>query len=511
MNADAFAYYTKKLQAKPDAADRIVPVAHIDPEQVKRIHLLGICGKAMASLAGLLVKAGYIVTGSDDAWNPPMSTTLEHIGIKGAVFSVDNLIGVDVVVVGNAFTPANIEAVEARRLGIPQISASDAYAQFFIKDATSIVVAGTHGKTTTSSLMAQVFLHAQQPTNILVGGILRNTGESYHYAPDAQYSIVEGDEYDTAYFDKAPKFLHYRPSVAIITSVEFDHADIYTDMTDYLQAFVFLAAEVPVDGTLLLFDAIPAEYKKVISAACKGKVYEYGQQTASPFRVERIRTVSAGSEKGEMPGQYFDVVLDGVVYKDFFIPLFGIYNVENALTVIATALQQGIDEQSVKEAIADFKGAEQRQQILCDVNNIIVMSDFAHHPTAVAVTLQGVRDCYPDRRIIAVFEPRSNTSRRKDFEEPYSKAFTAANIVLLSKPIVRWNDSSDAMMDISVVIAGITSIPGTITTEAAALEGGDAMVSMLEQMIRPGDVVVCMSNGFFDGVPQRIADWVTTL
>ena len=498
MKTDAQRYYRTKIEKKEDYGDRIVAFVDVGALNVQRIHLVGICGKAMASLAGLLVRAGYDVTGSDNAWNPPMSKVLEGLGISGAPFSPENIAGKDLIVVGNAFSPQNIEAVEARRLSIPQISASEAYAQYFIGQKSSIVVAGTHGKTTTSSLMAHVFLSAEKRANVLIGGILRNTGESYHYDADAAYSIVEGDEYDTAYFDKSPKFLQYRPTIGSITSIEFDHADIYTDMADYLAAFVFFAAEIPASGVLLLNDSIAAEHKDAVVAACSGTVRSYGLREGCYYRAINIQVDTARG------GQTFSVAAGGVQQDDFFIPLFGAYNVENALSVIAIAMREGVSEAAIKHALASFEGAEQRQQVLCDHDGIVIMSDFAHHPTAVRVTLQGIRDAYPDRRIIAVFEPRSSTSRRKDFEIPYSHAFDAANLVVIAQPTVRENDNADNMMDIRVVIEGVKSHGGS----AIAIEQSEDIFQYLSGVIAEGDVVVFMSNGFFYGLPQILADRV---
>jgi len=298
MKKAAYDYFFKKLQSKPDAADRVLNQKDFDETEIKNVHFVGICGKAMASLAGLFIKAGYKVTGSDNGWNPPMSTMLEHMGIQGGVFDPSNLEGVDLVVVGNAFSAANVEAVEARKKDIPQISSAEAYARFFIKDARSIVVTGTHGKTTTSSLAAQIFMTSPKATNVLVGGVLRNTCESYHYASSTpQYSVVEGDEYDTAYFDKAPKFLHYRPTIGIITSIEFDHADIYDDMEDYLNAFIFFAGEIPKDGYLLISDVVKKEYRNELITHCLGAIYHYGLTEGCDVQAKNIRV--------EKEGQYF--------------------------------------------------------------------------------------------------------------------------------------------------------------------------------------------------------------
>jgi len=494
MKQTAQEYFFKKLQARSDATDRMITVVPFDENEVRRIHFVGICGKAMASLAGLFVKAGFIVTGSDDEWNPPMSTMLERIGIHGAVFDEKNLDNVDLVIMGNAFKPSNIEAVEVRKRGLPQISSAEAYARFFIKNAQSIVFAGTHGKTTTSSLATHVWMQSDKKINALIGGVLKNSGESYVYGGnDATYSIVEGDEYDTAYFDKGPKFLHYRPTIGVITSIEFDHSDIYDDMEDYLNAFLFFAAEIPKNGYLLIHDGIKSEYRKKIEEVTEATIYFYGVLPGNAIQATNIRV---DSEKG---GQYFDITIEGNMYTDFFIPMFGVYNVENALSVIAIALKEGIEEALIKNALATFQGAEQRQQVLFD-GDVTVIDDFAHHPTAVRVTLQGIREHYPTRRIIAVFEPRSNASRRKDFEIPYSEAFDSADIVVLKTPPFRHNDVVDNFVDLNTVVSNLQKK----NKETFAFSTTDEIVQYLIQNKKTGDVIVLMSNGHFDGLREKL-------
>lgn len=499
MNDGARKYYEQKRSSLPDAADRAntAPIPSIDT--IKKIHLTGICGKAMASLAGLLVKAGYIVTGSENAWNPPMSTVLEHLGIQFHPFDAENVKGVDLVVIGNALSASNVEAAACREWGVPQISSAECYKLFFIKNARSIVITGTHGKTTTASLMAHVCMNAEKSMNALVGGVVRNIGESYVYGgPEAAYSVVEGDEYDTSYFDKAPKFLHYKPTIGVITSIEFDHADIYRDMEDYLAAFLFFAQEIPPDGYVLISDAVKKEYQDKIQEVCPGKVYVYGTSegcdiTASSIEIDRQRG-----------GQTFTITIQGTTYKDFFIPLFGTYNVANGLSVAAIALIEAFAEDAVRRGLASFKGAEQRQQILFDKNDTVVIDDFAHHPTAVKVTIDGIRDQYPNKRLIAVFEPRSATSRRKDFEQAYMEAFDKADIAIIAKPPVKSVDSANNMMSTEDVVLGIKNRG----VQAFALSETVAIIEMLKSLIKQGDIVIIMSNGHFDGLSETLVQWL---
>lgn len=494
MNQSAKDYFYKKLQAKQDVTDRVVTQDFIQGA-VKNVHFTGICGKAMASLAGLFVKAGYQVTGSDTEWNPPMSTMLEHLGIQFKQFSPENLATVDLVIIGNAYGPSNVEAVEARKKNIPQISSAEAYAQFFIKDARSIVITGTHGKTTTSSLAAHMVISSGTSPNVLVGGVMKNINESYYFGgTTTTYSVVEGDEYDTAYFDKSPKFLHYRPAIGVVTSIEFDHADIYENIDDYLAAFTFFAHEIPEKGYLLLNDQINSKFQKSIRANCSAPIYTYGCNEKSDARI--VDHVVDHKRNG----QVFTVEIEGIMYKDLFIPQFGIYNIENALAVVTIAIKEGISERYIRAALENFMGAEQRQQIVYDQKGVIVIEDFAHHPTAVSCTLQGIRDQYPTKRIIAVFEPRSATSRRKDFEQPYGAAFDAADIAIIARPPVRPGDNTDLMMDIKVVIDSINARG----TTAYSFDTVSEILQYLAGNIQQNDLIVIMSNGAFGNIVQLL-------
>lgn len=498
VKQNAREYFLKKLQSKSDAADRVVNTS-FDVGKVKKIHLVGICGKAMASLAGLLVRAGYNVTGSEASWNPPMSTVLEHLGISFKPFSVNNLGGVDLVVMGNAYSSSNIEAQEARIKNIPQISSAEAYAVFFIQNSKSIVIAGTHGKTTTSGIASHVFIESGEKTNALVGGVLSNIGESYYYGgPQVKYSVVEGDEYDTAYFDKSPKFLHYRPTIGVITSIEFDHADIYNNMEDYVAGFVFFASEIPENGYLLINEVVKQEYINEINEVCKCNVLTYG------FSNKCDIVISNDSVDLERGGQCFDITFDGVIYKDFFIPLFGRYNIENTVSVAVIAIKECIDIEKIKKSLSTFSGTEQRQQVLFNKNNIVVISDFAHHPTAVEHTIAGVRDHYPNRRIIAVFEPRSSTSRRKDFEDRYGESFDKADIAIISKPPVKEVDNPSDMMDVERV----SRIIGERGVDSRAFSSVDEIYNNLIDIISTEDIVLIMSNGTFDGLAEKVTSWL---
>ncbi len=492
MNDSAVAYYRAKREAQKDAADRVVTgLACI--EEVKHIHFTGICGKAMASLAGLCVQAGYTVTGSDQSWEPPMNTVLEHLGIHFNPLSEDNIKHADVVVMGNVFDSTNPEARYARDHVIPQISVAQAFADLFIQNRVSIVVGGTHGKTTTTGMMAQVFLNSGASAHVLVGGVMKNTDESYAYGgANAQYSIIEGDEYDSAYFDKSPKLLNYKPTIGIITSIEFDHADIYSDFSDYLNAFIFFAQEIPVDGILFVSDDVAVEHRNILASACKGRILVYGFSSHCDIVGANIRVTPQGS--------LFDMIAFGETYTDILVPMYGEYNVLNALAVVATALSQGLSMDAVRASLAAFRGMKQRQEVLFDSPQVTVIDDFAHHPTAVLETLAGIRLHYPDRRIVAVFEPRSVTSRRKDFEIPYAQSFDSSDIVYISTPPFKSVDSKDNFFDPQYVISLIQKTG----KRAQFFDDKDKLFQAITNDILPGDVIVIMSNGHFDGLRERV-------
>lgn len=498
MKEPAKEYFLKKLKSQSDYNERLV-FSYFNKDSIKKIHLTGICGKAMASLAGLLIKSGYYVTGSEEHWNPPMSTVLENLGIQFKPFSEDNLRDIDLLIMGNAYSPLNIEAKWARENKIPQLSSAEAYAMFFIENRKSIVIAGTHGKTTTSGLAGHVFIDSEKKANVLVGGVMSNIGESYYYGgPKAQYSVVEGDEYDTAYFDKSPKFLHYKPVIGVITSIEFDHADIYSDMDDYLSAFLFFAQEIPKEGYLLVNEKIKKDYIDKLKSVCLAPVFIYGFSDSSDIK---IHDNYVDLDKG---GQVFSISLKGKEYKGFFVPLFGLYNLENSATVVAISLIELLDENQLKLSLASFKGTEQRQQVLYEKNDIVVISDFAHHPTAVSVTISGVRDHYPSKRLITVFEPRSATSRRKDFEVAYSESFDKADLSIISQPPIKSVDDVTKMMDINFV----TQLCKKRGVELIAISSTDEIYKKLIEIIKPGDVILTMSNGTFDGLSDKISSYL---
>jgi UDP-N-acetylmuramate: L-alanyl-gamma-D-glutamyl-meso-diaminopimelate ligase len=483
----------RKLTDFPDAHLRIFERPDVPPAaDIRSVYLVGICGTGMGSLAGLFHQAGYSVSGSDSATWPPMSERLAEMGIPVKEgFSADNLSSKpDLSVVGNACTPTHVEAAHIREQGMVQMSFPEAVAHFFIQDRRSIVVTGTHGKTTTTSLMAHVFRSAGMDPGFLVGGVMNNDSISYAVGTGPHF-IIEGDEYDTAYFDKRPKFMHYRPKTAVVTSIEFDHADIYSSMEDYREAFGSFTGLVPPDGLLVLCADDP-EVRR-LSAEVSSPTLTYGIDS-SDVDVTAVK-INTGSD-----GQRFDLVVKGIILGRIWLPLSGRHNLQNALAVAAVALHEGLTFEQINDGFGSFKGIQRRQQIRGEEAGVIVIDDFAHHPTAVRATVQSACERWPSRRIVAIFEPRSNSSRRKIFEEGYAAAFLQAGAVFLSKPPFRHNDNADDFMDIDALVTRINQ--RGIPSQAA--EGVDALLPLILDELKPGDVALIMSNGGFGGIHDRL-------
>jgi len=444
----------------------------------------------MGSLAGLFAEAGYSVSGSDAAAYPPMSVRLAEQGIRVYEgYDADRLIEPpDLVIVGNACTPTHLEAAFVREHGLVQASFPEALAHYFIGERRSIVVAGTHGKTTTTSMLAHVFRTAGREPGFLVGGIM-NDGNSSVSVGSGDYFIVEGDEYDSAYFDKRPKFLLYKPRSAVLTSVEFDHADIYRDWDEYVSAFREFVGLLPAEGLLALCADDPVT--RELASATRARIAWYGSGEGT-FTANGL--VSTGD------GQSFTLMRDGSEVARISLQMSGRHNMLNALAVCAISLDEGIEPEVLVRGLASFSGIRRRQQILGEAGGVTVMDDFAHHPTAVRATLQAVSERFPGRRILAIFEPRSNSSRRKVFEEGYTDALANADLVFLSAPIFRHNDDRSNFMDVENVVRKLEA--GGIP--ALALQGADLLLPEILKAVRPGDVAVVMSNGGFGDIHRRI-------
>ena len=455
------------------------------------IHLMGICGTAMASLAGLLKDRGFKITGSDMNPYPPMSTQLESLGIqiqKG--YKAANLHPTpDFVIVGNVISANNEEAQELMKLKIPYTSLPKAMGEFIIENRESVVISGTHGKTTTTSMMSWVAETAGVHPGFLIGGIPKNFSQSFKN-PEGNYFIIEGDEYDTAFFDKVPKFIHYRPKHVILTSVEFDHADIYKDLQAVKDSFARLMKLIPENGTLLACaeDANVMELRKL--ASCKNS-FTYGISKGD-FQAKVLSQDARGVK--------FEVHHGNEVLGPYTVAVTGDYNILNATAVVAMSKVLGFSEKKVKEALESFTGVKRRQEILGEPKGILVIEDFAHHPTAVRETVKGIQKKYGGRKVFSVFEPRSATSRRKVFQKDYVEAFKSSNEVLLAKAFDQSKiDEGDRFSSEELVNnlhdAGVT---------AAAFDSADQIVDALKARAHKGDVILIMSNGGFDGIYTKL-------
>jgi UDP-N-acetylmuramate: L-alanyl-gamma-D-glutamyl-meso-diaminopimelate ligase len=482
------------IEDLPDASLRRFERPDVPPPSaLEEIYLIGICGTGMGALAGLFHQAGYDVRGADDGIYPPMSTHLAERGIPVLEgYDPSHLSPPpDLTVVGNACTPTHAEAAYAREELLPQQSFPEALAHCFLTDdRRPLVVTGTHGKTTTTGLLTHLLERAGLAPGYLIGGVRGDGGGSYALGSDPPF-VVEGDEYDSAYFDKRPKFVHYRPRHAVVTSVEFDHADIFADPADYRGAFESFVGLLGRDGLLALSGDDPDV--RALAAHTDAAVRTYGFADDNDARAADLRTTP--------DGQRFRLHLDGRE-TDAQLPLHGRHNVQNALAAALLARREGASVSQVVEGLATFEGMKRRQEVRGRPNDVLVLDDFAHHPTAVQATIEAVRAGHPDRRLVAVFEPRSNSSRRKMFEAPYGRAFDAADAAFLKAPPVRHNDDEAAMLDPDAVVRTIEDRG----TPAQAFEDVDALLSSLVDTLQPGDVALLMSNGSFDGLPERLVD-----
>lgn len=463
-------------------------------ETTPGIYLMGIGGIAMGSLAGMLKDLGYRVSGSDQNVYPPMSTHLESLGIPVHLgYAADNIrrASPDLVIVGNVIRRENPEAQHVLKNGIPYLSMPQAISRFFIGDSRSIVVAGTHGKSTTTSLLTWVLAEAGLDPSAFVGAFMNNWGKAYRLG-NGDLMVVEGDEYDTAFFDKVPKFVHYKPHIGVIGSIEYDHADIYPSFHAVLHAFQQLVDLVTPDGVLIINADDPRCWE--LSRKCRGKLVSFGFSPNAQWRLLHVDF---------HPGEVLVTYRNPLVRKTETITsnLPGLHNVFNLLAVVATAAVVGVSPQSVQTALQTFRGVKRRQEILGEAKGVLVIDDFAHHPTAVRETVNALRLFFPRRRIIAVFEPRSNSSRRSVFQDAYPEAFDNADLVCLKEP------------------PGMEAIPPTERLDAQKLvetigarKGGNAhffretnaLLAFLAEFCSPGDLVLSMSNGSFDGLPHRL-------
>jgi UDP-N-acetylmuramate: L-alanyl-gamma-D-glutamyl-meso-diaminopimelate ligase len=462
------------------------------------VHLIGVAGTGMGSLAGLLKNAGHRVTGSDSAFYPPMGDALARWGIETRQgFDPAHLEPApDLVVVGNVCRSSNVEARAAIDGGLSYTSLPQALAQYCLAGRRSFVVAGTHGKTTTTALCAYLLDALGFAPGFLIGGIPLGFSESFRNAREGAPFVVEGDEYDSAFFEKTPKFWHYLPEVAILQAIEYDHADIYPDMPSYRAAFDGFIERLPAHGLLVANAADPEVRRCASRARCKVAYYALDGDDTGEITPEWL--AAPASVQGEhVP---FDLFVGGSVCGRFYSPLFGAHNLRNVVAAIALcATAADAPVQGLGRALPGFAGIKRRQELRGIADGVRVYDDFAHHPTAVLETLRGFRSRHPQGRLIALFEPRSATASRRIHQEGYAHAFAPADVVLLA-PVGRLEIPEAERLDVRALTQTLNS-----TGKRAELASGiDELVERVSAIAQPGDTVVAMSNGAFGQIHDRL-------
>jgi UDP-N-acetylmuramate: L-alanyl-gamma-D-glutamyl-meso-diaminopimelate ligase len=455
------------------------------------VHLIGICGTAMASLAGLLKLRGMKVTGSDAAAYPPMSDFLASLGITVAQpYSESNLKPrPNMVVVGNAISRGNPELEYALDERILLRSLPDVLYNQFLRTREPIVVAGTHGKTTTTSMLAWIFQTAGKDPSFLVGGIAENFGSTFALK-QGKHFIIEGDEYDSAFYDKGPKFLHYLPQSLIVTSVEFDHADIYKNLDAVKTAYKLLVNLVPRRGKIIAYDK-DENLDECLTRAF-APVERYGLAGTSHWQVTNVQF---GLEETS-----WSVLRGGEPWSDFQFSLAGEYNVLNATAAAAMAAHYGIEPEVIGQALKNFKSVKRRLEIKAQIDGITIIDDFAHHPTAIAATLQALRTRYPAARLWAIFEPRSNTMRRKVFQKELVTSLAIADQVVVAGIFKPDAIPEKERLAPSSLVSGVKRSG----KKARTLADADAIVAAVAPELREGDVVAILSNGGFGGIYEKL-------
>ena len=468
-------------------------------QRAKHIHLSGICGTAMASLAGLLREKGCRVTGSDAAAYPPMSNLLHEMGVPVAQpYAEANLDPQpDLVVIGNALSRGNPEVERILDERIPFTSMAAALREEFLVGRESLVVAGTHGKTTTTSMLAWIYQTASRENpalepSFLIGGVAENFATSYQLRPTRTF-LLEGDEYDTAFFDKGPKFLHYFPDGLILTSVEFDHADIYADLEAVKVAFKRLVNLVPRRGVIVAHEDSAGS---VNVTECVGKslcrVERYGFSEAADWRIENLRH--------ECGRSLWEVHRNGALWAELEMQVAGEHNVLNATAAAALAANHGVSVAAIRSALASFLSVKRRLEVRAVIDGVTIIDDFAHHPTAIRETLRALRQAYGDARLWAVLEPRSNTLRRNVFQQELVESLALADRVILDAVYQQQRIPEGERLHPEQVIAALndSGTPAELCADVAAI------VDALDRQVQPGDVIAILSNGGFDGIYEKL-------
>lgn len=467
----------------------------LDPSKKQHIHVIGIAGSAMAPLAGMLREYGFRVTGSDAGVYPPASTLLDSLGIAyNHSFDAANLTPApDLVIVGNIIARGNPELEETLEGKIPYRSMPEILEEVFLPGKHSIVVSGTHGKTTTTAMLAWIFHSAGKQPTFLVGGVAENFGKSYGLGNGPEM-ILEGDEYETAFWDRGPKFFHYHPDDLIITALEYDHADIYADFDVYQLAFKRLVNLVPRNGRVVIWGDTNASGSALRQSAAKAfcPVISYG------FSAENDWIASEPTFDGDH--MKFRVRYAGKSFGEFSLAASGRHNVLNALAAIIVAQGRGISVESLQKSLASFRSVRRRLDVKGEHHGILVVDDFAHHPTAVRATIEAARGRWPNRRLWAILEPRSNSMRRKIFQDSLPQALALADQVALGGVFRAQQLGDENRLDPDTVAASVRALG----KEANVISGGAAMADFLATHAKPNDLLLIMSNGSFDGLCEKL-------
>ncbi|WP_419656567.1 UDP-N-acetylmuramate:L-alanyl-gamma-D-glutamyl-meso-diaminopimelate ligase [Desulfosarcina variabilis] len=458
---------------------------------MKSVHLIAVCGTAMGALACMLKDAGYQVTGSDKNVYPPMSRFLEEKGVTVmAGFDGDHLSHrPDLVVIGNAVSRDNAEVLATMDMELCYCSMPQAVNRFAAAGKRQLLVAGTHGKTTTSAMLAWMLFSAGRDPSFIIGGILPNFTSNYR-SGEGDCIVIEADEYDTAFFDKGPKFLHYTPHAAILTSVEFDHADIYRDLDHVRDAFGRFIGQIPASALLVSVDDDRNVLDLVGRAVCRRQTY--GLEQTSQWRLGEIII--------EPPQTRFQVQKNGALFGWFSTRMIGVHNLKNTLATIAVADDLGLSPDDIAKALEGFSGVRRRQEIRGEKRGIVVMDDFAHHPTAVRETLAAVKHYFHNNRVVAVFEPRTNSSMRKVFQKDYAGVFDPADRICIRKPSMLQKVPEGQRFSSQQLVADLIKRG----KDASHFDDTEGIIDDLVRTSMPGDIILIMSNGGFDNIHERL-------
>jgi UDP-N-acetylmuramate: L-alanyl-gamma-D-glutamyl-meso-diaminopimelate ligase len=463
------------------------------PANVQTIHLIAVCGTAMGALACLLKDFGYDITGSDQTVYPPMSDFLKAKGIQITEgYDGKNLdYGPDLVVVGNAVSKNNPEVERMLSLGLSFCSMPQAVCRFLAAGKRQLLVTGTHGKTTTSSIIAWLLFSAKLDPAYMIGGILNNFDSNYRLGK-GDITVLEGDEYDTAFFDKGPKFLHYQPDVAVVTSIEFDHADIFNDLDHIKSAFTKFLQKIPASSLLIGYDGDAVISQLIGQAGCQ--IQRYGFDKSSKWILGEVQSAP--------PFTNFEVLKDQRLFGKFKMAMVGGHNLLNALAAIATVESLGVSQTAIYQGLASFKGIKRRQELRGVRKGISVIDDFAHHPTAVKETIRAVKAFYPNGRLIAVFEPRTNTSMRNIFQDIYPKVFDNADLVCIRKPPLLNKIPEKERFSSKKLVSDLKQR----NIDAHYFEVTSDIVEFISKIAKSGDVILVMSNGGFDNIHLKLLE-----